>query len=73
MLELPIRGLWMPDEIVVMQTAYAIILRKHRHDASFEKHPQEELAESLVTSARDECHDVRALVRRCEADLATRH
>jgi hypothetical protein len=73
MQNLPLKGLWMPDEIAVMQSAYDIILRRHRGDAAFGEHEREVMAKLVVSSARDECHDVRALVRRCEADLQTLH
>jgi hypothetical protein len=73
MRELPIKGLWMPDEIALMQSAFEIILRRHRADPSFGEPEQKAVAKTLVASARDECHDVRTLVRRCEAGLETRH
>ena len=67
----PRHGLWLPDEMAVLQAAF--------HALALEDHPgvpddlyEAEIAETLVQSARDGCHDAPDLVRRCQARMKAR-
>ena len=64
----PRHGLWLPDEMTVLQAAF--------HALAHEDHPgvpdelyEAEIVENLVLSARDGCHDAPDLVRRCHARM----
>lgn len=64
----PRHGLWLPDEMTVLQAAF--------HALAHEEHPgvpdelyEAEIVENLVLSARDGCHDAPDLVRRCHARM----
>lgn len=58
------RGVWMPDEIAVLETAFGV-LRKANHRGMSDAEFDAWVVEDLMESARDGCHDPRDLVQRC--------
>ena len=67
-MELVPYGIWMPDEISTLQTAFGILWNlDHRGipDDRFEKL----VVTDLIKSARDGCHDPIELAQRCRAHL----
>ena len=67
---IPRTGVWLPDELTVLQTAFGM-LRNVSHGGVPDQEFETLIAADLMQSARDGCHDPHDLVRRCRAHIKT--
>ena len=67
----PRSGVWLPDELAVLQTAFGV-LRKQYHRGISDEDFETQIVDDLMQSARDGCHDPKELVQRCRARMRSK-